>query len=62
MQIFLGAENKPCAKFQMVQKKLKIQLLKTSQGIKIEHFVKFEFDQVRQSWFSTMKIFLGAEN
>ena len=44
------------------KKKLKIQLLKTSQGIKIEHFVKFEFDQVRQSWFSTMKIFLGAEN
>ena len=62
MHIFLGAENKMCAKFQVTQKKIKIQLLKISQEPKIEHFVKFEFDQVRQSWFSTMKIFLGTEN
>ena len=61
VRILLGAENKMCAKFQMIQKKLDLTF-KYSQRTQIEHFVKFEFDQVRQSWFSTMKIFLGAEN
>ena len=50
-----------CAKFQFMQKN-SIQPLKISQGTQIEHFAKFEFNQVRQSWFSTIKIFLGAEN
>ena len=50
-----------CAKFQLMPK-IKIQLLKISQGTYIKHSAKFGFDWVRLSWFFTMFIFIGAEN
>ena len=40
-----------CAKFQLMPK-IKIQLLKISQGTYIEVFAKFEFNEVRLRWFS----------